>query len=56
MAGHRMLRSFALPVMQLLKEVKILNENKEWASFEIRISIGPTLYNAETRTFLNVEF
>lgn len=40
MAGHRMLRSFALPVMQLLKEAKILNENKEWASFEIQISIG----------------
>lgn len=40
MAGHRMLRSFALPVIQLwmLKGTQgLLDENEGWAPFEIRI-------------------
>lgn len=56
MAGHRMLRSFALPVIQLwmLKEAQSpLDENEGWASFKNPNLNWTVLYNTETNDIFN---
>lgn len=55
MTGHRMLRSFALPVIQLwaLKGAQSpLDENERWAPFETQISIGLCYTMQKQTTFL----